>query len=188
MASGSPRRRKILTFAGIPFKVVKPHGVTEIRLKGESPARMVRRLALLKACEVARRFPHALVLGADTTVVCGREHFEKPKNRREAGEMIAKLQGRSQTVWTGVALVAEGGRWKKASAEKTRVHFREISPGEIGRYLDGPEPYDKAGAYAIQGTAREWVLKWEGDYLNVMGLPLRWLLPQINRRRANEKG
>ncbi len=180
LASQSPRRRKILNFAGISFKVVKPVNIVEKRKRGEGPKLLVRRLALEKATEVSKRFPTAWVLGADTMVVCGKNIFGKPRNRHEAGKMLRRLQGRSHTVWTGTALVGFSGNWIKSYSEKTKVFFRKLKKMEFESYLNSKEPYDKAGAYDIQGTARAWVRKWDGDYFNVMGLPLQWVVREIN--------
>ncbi len=185
LASRSPRRRRILSFVGIPFKVVKPLNVVEKRKSGERPRHLVCRLAFEKALEVSKRFPKAWVLGADTMVVCGKDIFGKPRNRREAGKMLRHLQGRSHTVWTGTALVGKGGRWSKSYVEKTKVFFRKLKTIELKNYLNSKEPYDKAGAYDIQGTARAWVHKWEGDYFNVMGLPLQWIVREINALKEN---
>jgi septum formation protein len=180
LASQSLRRRRILNFAGIPFKIEKPLNVVEKRKNGEEIPRMVRRLALEKAMEVSKRFPTAWVLGADTMVVCGKDIFGKPRNRSEAGRMLRRLEGRSHNVWTGVALIGNGGHWSKTYSEKTKVFFRKLKTIELENYLNSKEPYDKAGAYDIQGTARAWVRKWEGDYFNVMGLPLQWVVREIN--------
>ncbi len=141
---------------------------------------MVRRLAFEKALEVSRRHPAAWVLGADTMVICGKDIFGKPRNRKEAGKMLRSLQGRSHSVWTGIALVGKGGGWSKVYAERTKVFFRKFKKGELESYLNSKEPYDKAGAYDIQGTARAWVDKWMGDYFNVMGLPIHWVVREIN--------
>jgi septum formation protein len=181
LASQSPRRRKILGFAGIPFKVKKPVNVVEKRKKGEPPRHLVRRLALEKATEISKRFPTSWVLGADTMVVCGGDVFGKPRTRQEAREMLLRLQGRSHNVWTGTALVGKGGDWARRYAEKTKVFFGKIPAVELEDYLNSKEPYDKAGAYDIQGTARGWIQKWEGDYFNVLGLPLQWVVREINR-------
>ncbi len=180
LASQSPRRKAILRFAGIPFKSVSPPGVVESRRAAESPARMARRLALEKALAAAKKFPYALVLGADTLVACQGRIFGKPKGRIQAQAMLRWLSGKSHTVWTGVALVGNGGRDIRQHVEKTEVFFRKLKTGELRAYLATPEPYDKAGGYAIQGTARAWIEKWEGDYFNVMGLPLRWVVEQTN--------
>lgn len=178
LASQSPRRKAILRFAGISFRTVKPLGVSEKRLPRENPSKMVVRLALKKAQAVAKRFPQSWVLGADTVVVCHGKLFGKPKNRSQAGNMLRTLQGKAHTVWTGVALVKK--KRSRTHAEKTRVFFRGLTPREQRVYLNSKEPYDKAGAYDIQGTARTWIRKWEGDYFNVMGLPLQWMIRETN--------
>lgn len=142
---------------------------------------MVLRLALAKAMAVSKKCPRSWVLGADTAVVCGHRVFGKPKNLSQAGEMIRLLQGRPHSVWTGVALVGQGGSIRRCYAEKTKVLFRNLSEKDYWAYLKSREPYDKAGAYDIQGTARSWIKSWEGDYFNVMGLPLRWVIEETNR-------
>ena len=181
LASQSPRRRKILQFAGIPFKVVQPKGVKEKRLAGESASGMARRLAVQKAISIARKFPDDWVLGADTVVESKGRPFGKPSHASQARKMIQQLQGKSHLVWTGVALAGEGGRRVLSHVESTKVLFRKLSKPEVAAYIKTKEPYDKAGAYAIQGTARSWITRWEGDYFNVMGLPLGWVVEQTNR-------
>ena len=184
LASRSPRRKAILRFAGVPFHVVEPRGVQETLRHGERPRRFVTRLAIEKATEVALRHPQALCLGADTVVVQGGKIFGKPKDRQEAARMLQALSGKAHEVWTGVALVGKGGKWVRSHAERTRVTFRALSPQEVLAYLKTREAYDKAGAYAIQGTARRWIKDWEGDYFNVMGLPVKWVVREANRSRA----
>ncbi len=181
LASQSPRRKDILRFAGIPFRAVVPRGVVEKRRLGEAPSQMVERLALEKARWVSEKYPDPLVLGADTAVTIAGRVFGKPRDRREAAAMLTTLQGRSHEVWTGVALVAKGGQRAWSHAERTTVTFRRLDPREIRNYVKSREPYDKAGGYAIQGSARDWILDWRGDYFNVMGLPLRWVLKQLNK-------
>lgn len=181
LASRSPRRKAILRFAGLRFRVVKPLGVREVPKPGESPSRLVRRLALEKALSVSRKNPGAWVLGADTIVARHNRILGKPKDPSQARGMLRRLQGGAHVVWTGVALVGRGGKKAWSSAERTKVFFRKLSDSEIDLYVRTKEPYDKAGAYAIQGTARHWVRRWEGDYFNVMGLPLQWVLRHWNR-------
>jgi septum formation protein len=154
--------------------------VVEKRKKGETPRRMVRRLAMAKAKSVAKLFPDDYVLGADTVVVCRGKLFGKPENQIQAKLMIQQLQGRVHSVWTGVALVGEGGNIRRVYAEKTKMFFRRILKKELSAYLKNKEPYDKAGAYDIQETARYWVKRWDGDYFNVMGLPVQWVIQQTN--------
>ncbi|HVZ81782.1 MAG TPA: nucleoside triphosphate pyrophosphatase [bacterium] len=180
LASASPRRRDILRFAGIPFRVIAPKGVDEAPRKGERPDALARRLALAKAVEVSVRNPDAWVLGADTVVAIGARTFGKPRNVREARTMLRNLQGRAHAVYTGVALVRNVKK-RRVRVERTRVLFKKLSSKEWGPYLKSREPYDKAGGYAIQGTARKWVRRYEGEYFTVLGLSLRWLLAELNR-------
>ena len=165
---------------GIPFRVVKPKGIKETLKPGEEPAAFVRRLALEKALEVARRHPRDLCLGADTVVVYRGLVFGKPGSKRQAAEMLGALSGHRHEVLTGVALVGNGGRKVKRHLERTHVTFKRIPRREMEAYLATPEPYDKAGAYGIQGRARNWIADWNGDFLNVMGLPVHWVIRQIN--------
>jgi nucleoside triphosphate pyrophosphatase len=181
LASRSPRRKKILALSGLSFRVVPPRGVDEKPRRGESPRALARRLACAKALEVARRHPKDWVVGADTVVGCGGEVLGKPVDRKDAARMMGLLQGRFHEVWTGVALAGKGGRMLRIHAERTVVLFGAVPPGRMLKYLGSREPYDKAGAYAIQGTARAWIRDWTGDFLNVMGLPLDWLLREIQR-------
>lgn len=181
LASQSPRRKAILRFAGIPFKTIKPSGVVERRRPGEGPSELVQRLAVEKAMAVAKIQPQAWVLGADTVVACQGRIFGKPRSQGQAQAMLRRLLGKSHTVWTGAALVGKGGRVIRRHVEKTKVFFKRLDGQKLEAYLNTKEPYDKAGAYAIQGTARTWIEKWEGDYFNVMGLPLKWVVEETNR-------
>jgi septum formation protein len=180
LASSSPRREKILKFAGIPHRLVKQSFASEKPRHRESPAALVRRLAVEKAVHAAKRFPRSWVLGADTVVACGGKIFGKPGGRRDAFKMLKRLSGGAHMVYTGVALAGVGGRRILNHVEKTKVYFRALAPDELKRYLNSREPYDKAGAYDIRGTARNWVRKWEGDYFTVMGLPLQWVIQMAN--------
>jgi septum formation protein len=187
LASQSPRRKKILEFLSIPFRVVKPQGVDETPFPGESAHRLVKRLALSKALAVSKRYPHLPVLAADTVVVQKNKIYGKPKDYQEAFRMIAALQGGKHEVWTGTALV-----WKKQGivenhSEKTTMVFKTLSQAFIRKYVETKEPYDKAGAYDIQGSAFSWIKKWEGDYFNVMGLPIQWVVQQTGKINRSEK-
>jgi septum formation protein len=179
LASTSPRRRRILHFLGIHFQVSTPHGMVEEMQAKETPARLVRRLALGKASTISKRFPRKTVLGADTVVVLGKRIFGKPRNRAEAFAMLKDLQGREHSVWTGVALVKRTGRKVETHAECAKVSFRKLGVAELRGYLNTQEPYDKAGGYDIHGSAEKWVRGWDGDYFNVMGLPVRWVLNRM---------
>jgi nucleoside triphosphate pyrophosphatase len=169
LASASPRRVALLRQAGAEFTVVDPGpdrawpGATEPRVG-------VRALALDKARRVALKRPRAVVIGADTAVVVRGLRLDKPRDAAEAAEMLGRLQGRTHEVWTGIALVR--GRETRTAAECTRVSFARLSAAEIETYARSGEPEGKAGGYGIQGLAGQFVRRIEGDYTNVVGLPL----------------
>jgi septum formation protein len=168
LASQSPRRAELLRTAGFSF-AVRARPVEEVRRDGESPIDYVRRLAREKA-EAAWEQPSEIVLGADTVVVLGDQVLEKPRDFNDARCMLAALSGRTHTVITGICLRHATGAI--VDAESTLVHFVELTNQEIEEYVASGEPMDKAGAYAIQGLASKFVDRIEGDYFNVMGLPL----------------
>ncbi|MDT5269819.1 MAG: nucleoside triphosphate pyrophosphatase [Acidobacteriota bacterium] len=172
LASSSPRRSEILTAVGWPFET-HPAGVDETRLTGEGPEDFVTRLAREKAEAVARTRLFGLVLGADTTVLVDGEILEKPRDAEDARRMLRALSGRWHEVLTGVALVrAETGR-ALVGLERTRVRFAETSGEEIDWHVETGDVLDKAGAYAIQGRAALFIEAIDGDYWNVVGLPVR---------------
>jgi len=170
LASASPRRRELLAAAGYQFEVV-PSEIPEIPQTGEAPETFAQRIAREKASDVARRRPGAYVLGADTVVVVDGILLGKPTNRAEARRMLRALSGRAHRVLTGVALVTPAGTVDSALVE-SRVEFRALSASDIEAYLDLEEPYDKAGAYAVQGYARQFIAAVHGSYSNVVGLPM----------------
>jgi septum formation protein len=169
LASASPRRRELLTQVGLAFDVIPAH-IDEIRQASEGPAAYVQRLALEKAEALHRIHPEAFVLGADTTVEIDGNALEKPLDRTDAERMLRALSTRTHHVHTGVALLSPHGR--RIHIETTSVTFSPIDEAELQHYLDSGEPYDKAGAYGIQGYAARWIPRIDGDYFNVMGLPL----------------
>ena len=169
LASASPRRQELLRSAGIPFEV-QPANIAEDPLPGESAKACAERLARAKALAVARQRPHDVVLGADTVVVVDGQLLGKPSDAADAARMLHMLSGREHQVITGVCLVV-GGQSTVAS-ETTSVTMSEISEREITGYVASGEPMDKAGAYAIQGIASRWIPRIEGDYCNVVGLPV----------------
>lgn len=170
LASASPRRQELLREAGIAFEVHPAH-IVEERKPGEAPLAYALRLAEEKARAIAARFPGRLVLGADTIVVADEHVLEKPLDHADAARMLRLLSGREHQVTTAVSLVKPGGQ-SDTRACTTRVFFRELSEEEIQRYVASNEPMDKAGAYAIQGGAAGFADRMEGDYSNVVGLPL----------------
>ena len=172
LASSSPRRAEILRAVGWPFET-QTTGVDETRLDAEAPEDFVRRLAREKAEAVARTRLFGLVLGADTTVVVDGEVLEKPRDEREARRMLRLLSERWHEVLTGVALVrAETGR-AVVGVERTRVRFAAMTDEEIEWHVETGDVLDKAGAYAVQGRAALFIEGIEGDYWNVVGLPVR---------------
>lgn len=172
LASASPRRAEILAQVGIPF-VVDPSGVSEVPDPDWDPCELATRLAARKAMDVAHRHPDAdLVLGADTIVVLDSEVFGKPVDAAHAERMLARLSGRAHAVITGWSLVEPGGTRAMAEFTSSRVFFDELDAETIRRYVATGEPMDKAGAYAIQGKAGLFVQAIEGDYANIVGLPI----------------
>ena len=176
LASASPRRRHLLEQAGFRFRV-ETADVPETMKPGESAAEYVLRLAEAKAQAVWARHqsedtPHdpLIVLGADTTVLCAGEILGKPVNQADARRMLELLSGRFHQVLTGVAVLTRDETF--ADVEVTQVYFDQIGDRELVRYLASGEPLDKAGAYGIQGFAARWIPKIEGDYFNVVGLPI----------------
>jgi len=175
LASASPRRAEILRYAGIEFEICSA-GVDETPLGNELPGDYVRRLALAKALSIAQDHGDhtggALVLGADTIVVVGGEILGKPASPDDARGMLRRLSGKIHEVHTGLALLWNFGSKQSVVEEITRVHFAALTDREIEEYIATSEPFDKAGAYAIQGVGGRYVTRIEGCYFNVMGLPL----------------
>jgi septum formation protein len=174
LASSSPRRRELLTQVGLAFDVIPAH-IDETRRTSEDPTAYVQRLALEKAQAIHAMHPDAFVLGADTTVEIDGQALEKPTDRADAERMLRALSGRTHHVHTGIALLSPRRSSEPAQRthiETTSVTFSAIAEAELQHYLDSGEPYDKAGAYGIQGYAARWIPRIDGDYFNVMGLPL----------------
>jgi len=181
LASASPRRRELLTQAGFTFTVL-PADIDELRLPDEAPAAYVQRLALEKAQAIHAKYPDATVLGADTTVVCDGAILNKPADIAEAGQMLRRLAGRAHEVHTGIAVVSAAGQ--RSHVETTRVFFGAVPEAELAHYLGTGDSLDKAGAYGIQGYAARWIPRIEGDFFNVMGLPIAALVRLLGDKTA----
>jgi septum formation protein len=179
LASASPRRRDLLAAHGIHFEGV-PSAVEETPRPGELPEAFAQRLAREKACDVAQQRPGTCVLAADTVVIAGATLFGKPTDRADARRMLRALSGRTHRVLTAVALVDGDGHIAETAVE-SEVEFRQLTAGEIETYLDSDEPFDKAGAYAIQGVARKFVTGVRGSYSNVIGLPMDEVMELLRR-------
>ena len=180
LASASPRRQELLRNAGIPF-TVQPADVDETPLADEAPRDCAERLARAKAITVSRLRPQDTVLGADTIVVVDEAILGKPRDAEDAMRMLRLLSGREHRVITGVCVVepvvsSQGAVASEAvprtASETTLVTMDKLSEDEIRDYVATGEPMDKAGAYAIQGMASRWIPRIEGDYSNVVGLPV----------------
>ena len=177
LASASPRRQELLRNAGIPFEV-QPADVLEIPQPGESAKQCAERLSREKALAVARQRPQDVVLGADTIVTIDNRILGKPIDAADAVYMLRLLSGREHHVITGVCLATNlegnvaGNAAQWVSSASTLVTMTEITDKEIADYVATGEPMDKAGAYAIQGIASRWIPRIDGDYSNVVGLPV----------------
>jgi septum formation protein len=172
LASASPRRAEILQNAGLSFAVLSS-AVDETPFPDESPLEHVQRLADAKAELVAARaVGPALVIAADTVVVLDGQVLGKPRSTDDARRMLQNLSQRTHSVVTGVTVIRLPDAERRAFAETTLVHFGALSEEEISSYLATAEPYDKAGAYAIQGRGGRYINRIEGCYFNVVGLPL----------------
>ena len=180
LASASERRAGILRDADFSFTVMSS-AVDETPSPGESPLDLVQRLAAAKAELVAARaVGPAIVIAADTIVTLEGHIFGKPRSTDDARHMLEKLSGLTHAVVTGVALIRLPDAERLTFVESTLVHFAALSAREISRYLATGEPHDKAGAYAIQGRAGRYVLRIEGCYFNVVGLPLARLQQSLS--------
>jgi len=195
LASASPRRQELLRAAGIPF-TVQSADIDETPLLNEDPVLYVERLAREKALTVWRTRPSDLVLGADTTVVVDGTMLAKPTDAADATRMLHLLSGRTHQVITGVCLAGPAESTSKKddqnlrtengelrTAETTLVTFAELSDTDIRDYVATSEPMDKAGAYAIQGIASRWIPRIEGDYSNVVGLPVALVYQMLRERK-----
>lgn len=170
LASGSPRRRELLERFNIQGLEVIPALGEEKPHPELDPSGLVSALSAAKAREIFGKNPDALVIGADTVVACSGEVLGKPKDVHDARRMLKMLSGRAHEVLTGITVISPRGEVRRV--EKTLVHFRELSARETDAYIASGEPMDKAGAYGIQGLASLFVERIEGDYFNVVGLPL----------------
>lgn len=181
LASGSPRRKELLQMLEVPFEVLVSD-TEEIITKNE-PAEVTKELSYQKAMAVAEQVEEGIIIGADTVVSIDGKILGKPADTEEAREMIYKLQGKSHMVYTGVTVIAKSGDMVSASsfAEGTKVNVAPMTENEIEAYISTDEPYDKAGAYGIQGLFGKFIEGIEGDYFNVVGLPVHRLYEELKK-------
>lgn len=187
LASGSPRRKELLGMICDEFRVILSD--CEEIVTSTRPEEVTKELSKQKAEAVAAaeagRIADAIIIGADTVVSAGGEILGKPKDRADAFAMLRRLSGASHQVSTGVTLLRTGAAgeivWQKSFAETTTVRVAELTDEEINHYLDTDEPYDKAGAYGIQGAFGRHISGIEGDYNNVVGLPVHRLYTELKK-------
>lgn len=172
LASASPRRKALLDLLGQDCTVDPAHSNEIEGRERMTPRQYVLKNALLKAKTVARRHPKKIVLGVDTIGVFGKKILEKPRNARDARRILHFLSNKTHIVYSGVALVHAQTGTIFTGLEKTRVTFRTLTKKEIAAYVATGEPMDKAAAYAIQGGAAVFVKAIQGDYTNIIGLPV----------------
>lgn len=182
LASGSPRRAEILNSVGWEFSK-DVADIDETEFDGETPENYVQRLAKEKAEAIAEKYENALVLGADTTVVINEKIIGKPVDTEDAKRMLKMLSGNKHEVLTGVAVVKKNGNESKTMVgmQTTSVKFAVMSDAEINFLAENGEPLDKAGAYAVQAQAALFIEKIEGDYWNVVGLPINFVYDLIKK-------
>lgn len=191
LGSASPRRRELMAQIGLVFEIAA--STKEEYYVSKRPKDIVEELALMKADHVASEreaqgvLRNTIVIGADTIVVLGDKILGKPKDEEDAYRMLMGLQGRSHQVYTGVAILDFddcGERRSYNHAVETKVYVHEMEPEEIRTYIQSKEPMDKAGAYGIQGRFAAYIDKIEGDYYNVVGLPIAYLYQRLKELGA----
>ncbi len=185
LASQSPRRRDLLDQLGLTFTIqVSP--AEEVIPDGEPPAAVVQQIAAQKAVSIAAQYPTALTLAADTVVVLDNEILGKPASKPQARGMLRRLQNSTHDVYTGISLIHPASDREVTEFEKTRVTFASVSDDEIDAYVASGSPMDKAGGYGIQDHIGPLYIEGiQGDYYNVMGLPLRRLYVTLQRKFAD---
>ncbi|MDA8387770.1 MAG: Maf family protein [Nitrospiraceae bacterium] len=180
LASASERRKEILGLTGLEFSI-EESGVEEEMPAGMPPGRLARLLSGQKAAAVAAREKDAIIIAADTFIIINGRYLGKAHDRAEAGSMLRALSGRSHLVITGYTVMDSSSGRRISATSSTKVYFRRFGKEEIDSYVKTGEPIGKAGAYAIQGLGAALVRKIEGDFFNVVGLPLSALLVTLKK-------
>jgi septum formation protein len=178
LASSSPRRKELLEKAGIKFKVVGSKIKEYLDIKLE-PHKLAEKLSLEKAKAVQNKFKDAIIISADTLVVCEGKIFGKPTDEKDAEKMLKYLSGKTHSIITGFTVINAKTNKIITGSDETKVTMRKISKEEMESYLKTEEPFDKAGAYAIQGLAKKFIEKVEGDLSNAIGLPIDTILNDL---------
>jgi septum formation protein len=184
LASASPRRKELLEKIGLKFDV-EPSDYEEDISPGIEPHKLAKSLSLKKAELVAKNYENALVIAADTFIVINDEVLGKPLTENEARRMLRTINGRQHSVITGFTIIDTGNSKAITRSLETKVHIKKLTSKEIDSYVESKEPLDKAGAYAIQGLGSVIVEKIEGDYFNVIGLPLSAVVESLKEFGVN---
>jgi septum formation protein len=184
LASASPRKKEILKKTGLKFKVYESDYEEKMDL-GLKPHELARFLSREKARDVARRHRDALVIAADTIVVLRGRLFGKPRNEEQAKEMLRALSGKAHSVITGFTIIDTAGKKEISRSVESKVFFKRLSADEIETYIRSGEPLDKAGSYGVQGLGAVLVKRIEGDFFNVVGLPLNALAESLKEFGVN---
>jgi len=184
LASASPRRKEILEKTGLEFRVDESRCKEKIDT-GLKPHDLAKFLSREKAREVARRYANALVIAADTIVVLRGRIFGKPCDREQAKEMLRVFSGKTHSVITGFTIIDTASNKELSGSKSSKVFFKRLSAEEIEAYIRSGEPLDKAGAYGIQGLGAVLIKRIEGDFFNVMGLPLNALAESLKKFGVN---
>ncbi len=183
LASKSPRRRYLLKQAGLSFSVI-PSSIDENSVPFSNPENYVKMLAESKAKDISKKYPESWVIGADTIVLVDDTILGKPKTKNEARKMLRRLSGKSHFVFTGYCICRKSKADFFSETVTTEVLFKTLSPEEIEWYIDTGEPFDKAGAYAIQGLGTFLVKRIKGSYTNVVGLPVCEVIEFLIRQQV----
>ena len=184
LASASPRRKELLEKIGLRFKV-EPSNYAEDIPSGLEPHELAQKISLDKAKVVASKHQNVIVIAADTFVVFGGQILGKPHTEKEARKMLKAISGKSHSVITGFSIIDTSKNRTLSKSVETKIYIRKLTSAEIDAYVKSKEPLDKAGAYAIQGLGAVFVEKIEGDYFNVIGLPLSALTEALKEFGIN---
>ena len=180
LASGSPRRKEILEKTGIKFKIVKSNFKEYLDPK-LTPHELSQKLSLEKAKAVFKKYKNCIIIAADTFVVCNNKILGKPKDKKDAKEMLKFLSNKSYLIITGFTIINNDLKKPITRSEETKVWMKKISTQDINDYVKTKEPFDKAGAYAIQGIAKKFIKKVKGNLSNAIGLPINSLLKELKK-------
>lgn len=180
LASASPRRKELLSRFGIEFEVY-PASIQEDEISADTPEENVIKIAFEKAEKIAKLHPDDIVIGADTIVVYQDKILGKPANEKDAVKMLRFLSGKTHYVLTGLVIINKSENIILTDYEKTYVTMRELNLEEIKDYANSKEPLDKAGAYAIQGKAKDFIIDIKGCFYNVVGLPMDKLIGMLKK-------